>query len=154
MELAFSKKLSKGKNLCFGTGVFFTCFWRHPLSERTTILLNRILFVFLHWRVWLKILLASVCCCWLLQQNQNSILKQFNEGRVYFSFQFKRKSTMMGEACWRHVRQLVTLHSQSGRREQWMLVLSSFLFIQSRTSAHGMVPPTAKVGLATSVNIL
>lgn len=153
MEFTFSKKLSKGKNSCFGAGVFFTCFWRH-YQKRAIILLNRILFVFLYWRVWLKILLVLVCCCWLLQQNQNNILKQFKEGRVYFSFQFKGKSTLMGEAWWRHVRHLDTLHPQSGRREQWMLVLSSLFFIQFRTSAHGMVPPAAKVGLATSVHII
>lgn len=46
-------------------------------------------------------------------------------------------------------RQLLTRQPQSGSREMnWTLCSAHFLFsAQSRTSAHGMVPPTFRVGL-------
>ena len=52
----------------------------------------------------------------------------------------------------RRMRQPITLYQQSGSREESVGVLLVLHLMQSRTPAQGLVPPTVKAGLPTSVN--
>lgn len=67
-------------------------------------------------------------------------------GWVYFSSSFKDLQSIMVEGHdTKSVEWLVTSHPESGRRQRWMFVLI-------RTLSHGMVLPTFRLALPTSVN--
>lgn len=67
----------------------------------------------------------------------------------YPKYQLKEKKGYFWPTVWRYtairVNYLVTWHPQSGcsEREAWMLVFRTFC-IQSRTPAHGIVPPYSR----------
>lgn len=52
----------------------------------------------------------------------------------------------------RRMRQPIILHQQSGSREESVGVLLVLYLMQPRTPAQGLVPPTVRAGLSTSIN--
>lgn len=88
--------------------------------------------------------LGNLFCFW------DIIWLQHNIGRTgwFWLRVWEHSLSWQGSHGSRHARQLITLHAvremkPAGARLAWGLP-----FIQSRTTAHGMVPPTFRVGLS------
>ena len=92
---------------------------------------------------------ATVLVTFLIILTKTPDKKQFKEGRVYFGSPSEGYHPSWWGRCGSgNLRQLVTLHLESGSRGRWMLVLSCLLvFILSKTSAHRMVLPTFRMDL-------
>lgn len=77
---------------------------------------------------------------------QNTRQEQLREG--LFGSQYKGTVLVVGSHGCRNLRQLVTLHLQSGSWEMAGAQLLPSFFLHSRIPAHRMVPPTSLVGLS------
>lgn len=126
--------------------ILWSCFILYPfLFSHYNFLLYFAFISFLHYK-------KNDSSCYCDKIYNKSTLK--NEGLI-LAHRLKIQFITLGKTWWLALRQCITLHSQTGSREQRMLALSSLSsFNWSRTSVHEMVLPTVKVDLRTLFNLI